>query len=203
MPKTAKVQVEGEIKKRSIKMFWLSLLAVYGIGVCEMLSNTARSASEYCNRMKYITPNCSSSPNFVMSLTGGLLYIVIYGLPLGFMEYSHMKWTLYGYKATFSLVATKIFWGMLGFSLLIVTNNIEIPIWVSTLCLLTLIGLFIGSLAFHFAMKNKYSEDVKNGTAPKIKFLGTENAMKASENSFTADANFSDSDDDEYYDDML
>ncbi len=154
-----------EIKKRSWRGFYIALVCSFIIGMAGTFIST-RNACDISNPLKaYQCP--SEGTQFVFSLLGGLIDLVIIGLPFGYLLYNDIKWKLLGYKPAAKGIVTDVLLVTTGV-IVFLSAYVEMPAWLGVVLLLSLYAWLIFSTVYYHALKQQYEDDKNNGKLPKL-----------------------------------
>ena len=155
----------AEIKKRSWRGFYIALIYGFLMG----LANTFSGFKKPCN---YSNPlrafQCPSEwTQIAFGTLGGLIDLIIIGLPFGYLFYNDIKWKLLGYKSAAKGVVTNILWVAICVDAFF-SFYIEIPAWVGVTLFILLYLWFIISMTYYHALKKQYEDDKNHGKVPKL-----------------------------------
>lgn len=155
----------AEIKKRSWHGFYKALGYGFLFGVVQIL-NSYREVCSSSNPLN--TFQCpSDGTQLAFGLLGGLLDLIIIGLPLGYLFYNDIKWKLLGYKPAAKGIMTNVLFVAIFIDALLPVY-IDIPNWIGLTLFVLLYLWFIFSVIYYHALKKQYEEDKKNGKLPKL-----------------------------------
>ena len=163
-------ELEKEAKKRARRAFFLALLAFAFMGVGSAWSSF-RTVCSTSNPLYFI--QCpSEGTQFSFGLLGGLVLMILLGIPFGYMAYNDIKWSLYGYKTPAKGIITRVLlYVTIAVEVIPVTFYIDtssIPSWIGFTLLALIYIWFFFSLANYSALRKKYAEDKKKKKLPKM-----------------------------------
>ena len=151
-----KKQLMTEIKKRSWRGFYIALGYGFLMGLAETFGSI-RKPCNYSNPLKVF--QCpSEGTQFAFGLLGGLIDLIVIGLPFGYLIYNDTKWKLLGYKPAAKGIATNILWISTCVDVFL-SFYIEIPIFVGIALFILLYLWFIFSTIYYHTLKKQYEDD--------------------------------------------
>lgn len=177
-----KKQLENEISRRAKKSFWIALIIFTVLGIYSALISV-----EYTCKHSVLKCRFSFGDYALAALLGALIYVVLVGLPLGYIEYQDTKWSLRGYKSINGVLTTI-------FSIWFVTtalypdffrwlDSVTFPNFttiVGTLIFIVYVIWFIVSAVYYHSLKEQYEKDKKTGKLPKMAII---DVLKSEESS--------------------
>ena len=166
-------ELEKETKKRARHSFFLALLACFFMGLGSGWASF-RTVCDISNPLR--TFQCpSEGAQFGFGLIGGLILVLVLGLPFGYMLYNDTKWSLYGYKIPAKGMITRILWiATIVIEILPITFYFDaksIPSWIGFTLLALIYIWFFFLLAYYSALKKQYAKDKKRKKLPKMKII--------------------------------
>ena len=177
-----KKQLENEISRRARKSFWVLLIifTVLGIG-------SALISVDYSCKHSVLTCRFSFGDYALAALLGALIYVVLAGLPLGYIGYQDTKWSLRGYKSINGVLTTI-------FSIWFVAtasypdffrwlDSVTFPSFttiISIIIFIVYVIWFIVSAVYYHSLKEQHEKDKKTGKLPKLAII---DVLKSEESS--------------------
>lgn len=163
-------ELEKEAKKRARRVFYLVLFVCFCMGLGSGWTSF-RTVCDISNPLRIF--QCpSEGTQFGLGLIGGLILVLVFGIPFGYMQYNDTKWSLYGYKIPAKGVITNILWiATVVIEVLPVTFQFDagiIPSWIGFTLLALIYVWFFFSLAYYSALRKKYAEDKRKKKLPKM-----------------------------------
>lgn len=168
MAKVTTYLSETGILRSARKYFWAYLIGSLILGAYSGLLS-----AEYTCKHTVLVCRFSFGDYVLAALLSALIYVVLIGLPLGYIMYQDEKWSMYGYKSKNGIFASI-------FSIWVVLTAVypDFFRWLnsSTYPFFTIVGIIIIiayiiwiiiSAVYYHRLKEQYENDKKNGKLPK------------------------------------